>query len=113
MKRSASELALEELLETTAIASPEVIDAEAEADADADDELQNDNVFKVEHEVISRSPKRSKNFQDSADACSFFGDIDFNFFLRNNRVRNRRSFCKSLEIKKKKKKGIFYLVYQL
>ncbi|XP_023537758.1 basic leucine zipper 9-like isoform X2 [Cucurbita pepo subsp. pepo] len=87
MKRSASELALEELLETTAIASPEVIDAEAEADADADadDELQNDNVFKVEHEVISRSPKRSKNFQDSADACSFFGDIDFNFFLRNNR----------------------------
>ncbi|KAG6585406.1 Basic leucine zipper 9, partial [Cucurbita argyrosperma subsp. sororia] len=81
MKRSASELALEELLETTAIASPEVIDAEA------DDELQNDNVFKTEHEVISRSPKRSKNFQDSADACSFFGDIDFNFFLRNNRVQ--------------------------
>ncbi|XP_022132260.1 basic leucine zipper 9 isoform X2 [Momordica charantia] len=67
MKRSASELALEEYLKK-AVASPEV--------TDADDDLQNDDVFKIEREV--RSPT-------TADAC-FFRDIDFSFFLKNREI---------------------------
>ncbi|XP_023545803.1 basic leucine zipper 9-like [Cucurbita pepo subsp. pepo] len=74
MKRSASELALEEFLKKAAVISPEVTDAD-------------DDVFNLEREEeVIRSPKRGKNFLDSADSACFFGDIDFSYFLaKNNR----------------------------
>lgn len=76
MKRSASELALEEFLKKAAIISPD------DDVIDPDDE----DVFKIEQQQIIRSPKRGRNFQDSADATCFFGDIDFSCFLvKNNR----------------------------
>ncbi|XP_038884068.1 basic leucine zipper 9 isoform X2 [Benincasa hispida] len=76
MKRSASELALEEFLKRAATISPrDVIDPD-------------DDIFKIEQrdQQVVRSPKRGKNFQDSTDATCFFGDIDFSyFFVKNNR----------------------------
>lgn len=79
MKRSASELALEEFLKKAAVISPEVTDAD-------------DDVFNLEQEEeVIRSPKRGKNFLDSADSACFFGDIDFSYFLaKNNRVRSNK-----------------------
>ncbi|KGN62845.1 basic leucine zipper 9 [Cucumis sativus] len=75
MKRSSSELALEEFLRKAAVISND----------DATD--PEDDVFKIDdQQIIIRSPKRGKNFQDSPDATYFFGDIDFSYFLvKNNR----------------------------
>lgn len=80
MKRSASEIALENFLKKAVISSD-----------DADDDLNNHDVFKIECE----SPKRGKNFPDSADSTAFLGDFDFNFFLKNREILDVLANCGS------------------